>query len=237
MNLVIAIDENVFTRLFDNGIEDYEIANDDLCAIAKSIRTGIPFEKIRAEIEQTTSRYTISRERGAMGQVEWSDRLIKESEVLEILDKYKPQVRRDVGIWAIKALEQESCSDAISRQAVQDYIAEYLSQYLYNDVREAVEVIDEYIGELPSVNPQEPKTDEENVHREREQAYMQGYEDACKKYRQYPKTGHWIDDKCSECGKGIEDLIASPEWYRDEEPNFCPFCGIKIVDEQESEDE
>jgi len=46
-------------------------------------------DKIRAEIEKTTSRYTISRERGAMGQVEWSDRLIKESEVLEIIDEYK----------------------------------------------------------------------------------------------------------------------------------------------------
>jgi hypothetical protein len=48
-------------------------------------------DKIKAEIKQTTSRYTISRERGAMGQVEWSDRLIKESEVLEILDKYKAE--------------------------------------------------------------------------------------------------------------------------------------------------
>lgn len=46
-------------------------------------------DKIRIEIEQTTSRYTISRERDAMGQVEWSDRLIKESEILEILDKHK----------------------------------------------------------------------------------------------------------------------------------------------------
>jgi hypothetical protein len=48
-------------------------------------------DKIRAEIEKTTSRYTISRERGAMGQVEWSDRLIKESEVLEIIDKYEAE--------------------------------------------------------------------------------------------------------------------------------------------------
>lgn len=52
-------------------------------------------------------------------------------------------------------VKQEPCEDAISRQAVQDYIAKYLSQYLYNDVREAVEVIDEYIGELPSVTPQQ----------------------------------------------------------------------------------
>lgn len=42
------------------------------------------------------------------------------------------------------------------------------------------------------------------------------------------KTGHWIDDKCSICGKGIEDLIDSPELYEIARPNFCPFCGIKM---------
>ena len=42
MKIMIDIDENVFTRLFDNGIEDYEIANDDLSAIAKAIRGGTP---------------------------------------------------------------------------------------------------------------------------------------------------------------------------------------------------
>ena len=53
----------------------------------------------------------------------------------------------------IPPVNPQPCEDAISRQAVQDYVAKYLSQYLYNDVREAVEVIDEYIGELPAVNP------------------------------------------------------------------------------------
>lgn len=51
---------------------------------------------------------------------------------------------------------------------------------------------------------------------------------------QVSKTGHWIDDKCSVCGKGTEDLISSCEWYRNEKPNFCPFCGLKIVDSKES---
>lgn len=51
--------------------------------------------------------------------------------------------------------DPEPCEDAISREAAQDYIAKYLSQYLYDDVREAVEVIDEYIGELPSVTPKQ----------------------------------------------------------------------------------
>lgn len=45
MKIVIDIDENVFTRLFDNGTEDYEIVNDDLFAIAKSIRKGTPLPK------------------------------------------------------------------------------------------------------------------------------------------------------------------------------------------------
>lgn len=45
MEIVIDIDENVFTRLFDNGTEDYEIVNDDLFAIAKSIRKGTPLPK------------------------------------------------------------------------------------------------------------------------------------------------------------------------------------------------
>lgn len=43
MKIVIDIDEDVFTRLFDNGTEDYAIVNDDLFAIAKSIRNCTPF--------------------------------------------------------------------------------------------------------------------------------------------------------------------------------------------------
>lgn len=61
---------------------------------------------------------------------------------------------------------------------------------------------------------------------------IEGDYEIVKKYEeQEPKTGRWIDDKCSVCGKGIEDLISSPEWYRNEEPNFCPFCGVKIESE------
>ena len=67
--------------------------------IFKQLLSQHPNEKvldeIRAEIEKTTSRYTISRERGAMGQVEWSDRLIKESEILQIIDKYKAESEKD----------------------------------------------------------------------------------------------------------------------------------------------
>lgn len=61
--------------------------------------------------------------------------------------------------------------------------------------------------------------------------YLKGYNDALKFCKD--EDAEWIDDKCSVCGKGIEDLIDSPEWYRNEEPNFCPFCGKKIIDYKE----
>ena len=48
-------------------------------------------EKLGTEIKQLTSRYTISRERGGMGQVEWSDRLIKEDDILQIINKYRTE--------------------------------------------------------------------------------------------------------------------------------------------------
>lgn len=64
----------------------YEGIKDDLDDLFA--KNGIPLEKIKTEIEQTASRYCISRERGVTGQVLWSDRLTKVSEVSEIIDRY-----------------------------------------------------------------------------------------------------------------------------------------------------
>jgi hypothetical protein len=61
MQIVIDIDENVFTRLFDNGIEDYAIANDDLFSIAKSIRKGIPLPEGHGNLIQREEAETIFR--------------------------------------------------------------------------------------------------------------------------------------------------------------------------------
>ena len=96
----------------------------------------------QTEIEMNASRYTIAKERGGMGQVEWSDQLIKVSDAVDI------------------------------------------------------------IRHLPSVTPQS-------------------------------KTGHWISRPhiygvafCSECG--FELKINNT--------NYCPNCGAKMVEPQESED-
>ena len=42
MQIVIDISEDVFTRLFDNGIQDNEIAVDDVCEMARALRLGTP---------------------------------------------------------------------------------------------------------------------------------------------------------------------------------------------------
>lgn len=78
----------------DDGI-GYSVVRADVIAKLPSVTPKAEQKavlgKIRAEIEQLTSRYSISKERGGMGIVEWSDRLIEESDVLQIIDKYKAE--------------------------------------------------------------------------------------------------------------------------------------------------
>ena len=45
MRIVIDIPEDVYTRLFDNGIQDNEIATDDVCEMARALRLGTPLPK------------------------------------------------------------------------------------------------------------------------------------------------------------------------------------------------
>ena len=108
-----------------------------------------------------------------------------------------------LGIKGIKALEQEPCDDAISRQAV-DTLVDELARTI-SDERCCVSrgrstaTIMQDILDLPSVRPQEPK------------------------------TGHWIKMpigfKCSNCNE-LEDRTTK----------YCPNCGDKKVEPQESEE-
>ena len=74
-------------RCYDYGYED-GMAQQRNIQNWEEVINKATIDAIRTEIEQLTSRYSISKERGGMGQVEWSDRLIKESDVLDIIDKY-----------------------------------------------------------------------------------------------------------------------------------------------------
>ena len=42
MKLIIDIPNDVYTRLFDNGIQDNEITTDDICEMARALRLGTP---------------------------------------------------------------------------------------------------------------------------------------------------------------------------------------------------
>ena len=54
MQIVIDIPEDVYTRLFDNGIQDNEIATDDICEMARALRLGTPLEKHDEEVIKET---------------------------------------------------------------------------------------------------------------------------------------------------------------------------------------
>lgn len=113
---------------------------------------------------------------------------------------------------AIKALEQEPCEDAMSRQMVIDGINEYFHDEYYQrtsiqDCRDCL--IEDVIKPLSPVYPK-------------------------------PRMGHWIlvDNlfhkyKCSECGDVIwTDENHSP--YMDSP--YCCKCGYKMIESQESEE-
>ena len=118
---------------------------------------------------------------------------------------------------AIKALEQEPCE--VSQGLVKD--SQGFSQEPCEDTvsRQAVhETIEKWAGSmavLVALPTREVRPLLDSIHKLPSVTPQQ-------------KTGKWIDDKCSVCGKGIENLIDSREWYRNEEPKFCPFCGIKM---------
>ena len=124
-------------------------------------------------------------------------------------------------IW--KQVEQEPSGDLISRQAVIDACEQSIN------ILEAVD----RIMDLPSVE-QEPCSNCCNGNQIEkaklcQKSYLAGME-----HKQEPKTGHWSHDGshwknrfiCSECGYKLFD----------EPTNYCPNCGAKMVEPQESED-
>lgn len=110
---------------------------------------------------------------------------------------------------AVKALEQEPCEDCVSRDAVHNLIIPWLNDYLLDETREALETIDYKIEDLPSVTPK-------------------------------PKMGRWIEvtngrggHECDLCHKYAPSYKSGDEYLS----QFCPNCGAKMVEPQESEED
>ncbi len=113
---------------------------------------------------------------------------------------------------AIKALEQEPCEDAISRQAVLEQTYNW-SKDEFLRVTNPFDYLRKRINDLPSVNPQKPKTGH--------WVYDDEYSD-------------WIDVtyKCSCCGREIIMPYAERNNLYSNYP-YC-HCGLKMVDPQEA---
>lgn len=80
MKLIIDISDDVYTRLFDNGIQDNEIAVDDVCEIARALRKGTPLDDVKAEIEDLGRFYDNDYFSGNR------DSMFKCNEVMQILN-------------------------------------------------------------------------------------------------------------------------------------------------------
>ena len=113
----------------------------------------------------------------------------------------REQADKDIEAFkaAIKALEQEPCEDAISRQAVLDK-----KELVELEDGQSFYCIDpEQVETLQLVTPQ-------------------------------PKIGHWINGdckggNCSVCGEYYAFYPESGDF------NYCPNCGAKMDEQQESE--
>ena len=120
---------------------------------------------------------------------------------------------------AIQALEQEPCTDVISRQAAIDC----LNADFTIDGKENMETVVDYINgafkqikALPSITPQQ-----------RVGRWINKYaEDACGE-----RYSYWA---CSECGRDVGFNLANIEDVLSDYP-YC-HCGAKMVEPQESED-
>lgn len=127
-------------------------------------------------------------------------------------------ISREAEEMAIKALEQQPCEDAISRQAVEEII---------NDIRDCISVegycaIIERLKKLPPVTPQQ------KYGKWIAQQEVNG-DDYFKAYDISGVMTYAAKYKCDKCGF-IQICIEDHGQY-----NYCPKCGRRMVEPQESE--
>ena len=152
MEIVIKLSDDVYTRLFDNGTETNR---SDQIEIETAIRRGVQI--VFNDNTKTPILDVIHKTIYQFFDV------CSDDEEIPISDKDKLLLEVNKAICDnLKALEQEPCEDAISRQAAIDTIESWLSCDDYNKAeRHIMRAMQSVLYDLPPVTPQ-------------------------------PKTGHWI---------------------------------------------
>ena len=91
MKIMIDIPEDVYTRLFDNGIQDNEIAVDDVCEMARAIRLGTPLPKQEDILDEIKAEFISLYPKNYAGEPELGGSSCEFSlnKTLAIIDKYK----------------------------------------------------------------------------------------------------------------------------------------------------
>lgn len=172
-------------------------------------------------IKGLTTLVEVRRKYGNMqtmsDEIEALDMAIKalEQEPCDVFDEYgNYKYPGDVELTEPNTATSVSCEDAISRQAVIDGINQYFHDEYYQrtsiqDCRDCL--IEDVIKDISPINPQ-------------------------------LKTGHWIgideepheDYECDRCGYVCSTFTANIK--PSEEYKYCPNCGAKMIEPQESED-
>lgn len=110
---------------------------------------------------------------------------------------------------AIKALEQQPCEDCVSREAVDEYITNLLSGYLYDEERTRLEDLSAFVWELQPVTPQQKIGHWILL-------------DECS------NSGYY----CSECHK----KVIKEGWSKTvKKVKYCPNCGAKMAESEDKE--
>ena len=217
MKIVIDIDDNIYTRLFDNGVPiDLTTTINDTEAIATAIRNGTPLP------EQQPCEDCISREEAINVVHKYFVKYLKLNDDI-CLDGIKslPSVTpkfTDAEIQNMQELEQaqlekvyevayelgkteiQPCEDCISRSKALEMLGDEPENW--TDTEKEIQEVNDYgwfksiLESLPSVTPQQT-CEEENLSR--------FCDDFCRYPREYDeeKEGEYMTEKvCSTCPLG-----------------------------------
>lgn len=119
---------------------------------------------------------------------------------------YNPDKWREACVVISEWLEQESCEDTISREAVLDYIHRILNQG--TGKKKSFEFIQKYVEKLPPVNPQEPSRDMKEIE----------------------EVINYDADAETKCKMISNILIAKPHYFEKQEPCDYAISRQAVID-------